>query len=64
MEGGKGSGGNEVGIAGVDFVCGGLDVTLDRIWSSIRQIRWLDSITDTMKMNLSKLWEIVEDRGA
>ena len=38
MEGGKGSGGNEVGRAGVDFVCGGLDVTLDRIWSSIRQI--------------------------
>ena len=29
-----------------------------------QQIRWLDSITDTMKMNLSKLWEIVEDRGA
>ena len=26
-----------------------------------QQIRWLDSITDTMKMNLSKLWEIVKD---
>ena len=26
--------------------------------------RWLDSITDSMNMNLSKLWEIVEDRGA
>ena len=25
---------------------------------------WLDSITDLMDMNLSKLWEIVEDRGA
>ena len=24
----------------------------------------LDSITDSMAMNLSKLWEIVEDRGA
>ena len=29
-----------------------------------QKIRWLDSITDSMKMNLSKLWEIVEDRGA
>ena len=24
----------------------------------------LDSITDSMDMNLSKLWEIVKDRGA
>ena len=29
-----------------------------------RRIRWLDSITDSMDMNLSKLWETVEDRGA
>ena len=29
-----------------------------------QRIRWLDNITDTMDMNLSKLWEIVEDRGA
>ena len=26
--------------------------------------RWLDSITDSMDMNLSKLQEVVEDRGA
>ena len=32
-----------------------------REWS---RIRWLDSITDSMDMNLSKLWETVEDRGA
>ena len=27
-------------------------------------IRLLDSNTDSMDMSLSKLWEIVEDRGA
>ena len=29
-----------------------------------QRIRWLDTITDSMDMNLSKLQEIVEDRGA
>ena len=29
-----------------------------------QRVRWLDSITDSMHMNLSKLWETVEDRGA
>ena len=28
------------------------------------KIRWLDSITDPVDMNLSKLWEIVKDSGA
>ena len=27
-------------------------------------MKWLDSITDTMDMNLSKLWEMVRDREA
>ena len=29
-----------------------------------QRVRWLDGITDSVNMNLSKLWEIVEDRGA
>ena len=29
-----------------------------------QRMRWLDSIIDSVRMNLSKLWEIVEDREA
>ena len=32
-----------------------------RRWQRMRRI---DSITDSMNMNLSKLWETVEDKGA
>ena len=28
-----------------------------------QRIRWLDMITDSVDMNLSKLWETGEDRG-
>ena len=29
-----------------------------------QRMRWLDSITDSVDMNLSKLWEIVKEREA
>ena len=29
-----------------------------------QRMRWLDSITNSMNVNLSKFWETVEDRGA
>ena len=30
----------------------------------LQRMRWLDNITDSMDVNLSKLSEIVENRGA
>ena len=34
-------------------------------WKKRRQrIRWLGSITDSRDLNLSKVWEMVTDRGA
>ena len=32
--------------------------------SGWQRMRWLESITNSMDINLSKLWEIVEERGA
>ena len=29
-----------------------------------QRMRWLDTVTNSMGMNLSKLWDIVKDRGA
>ena len=38
---------------------------LKLVWRRGQQrMRWLDDITDSTDMNLSKLWETVKDRGA
>ena len=44
-----------------NLMLGRTEVKRKRGW---QRMRWLDSITDSMDLDLSKLQEMVEDRGA
>ena len=48
-------------LIGNDPMLGKFEGNRKREW---QRMRWLDSITDSMDMTLSKHWEILEDRRA
>ena len=48
-------------LTGKDYDTGKIEDKRRRGW---QKMRWLDGITDSMDMNLSKLQDMVEDRGA
>ena len=43
-----------------NIILGKIDSRRRRVW---QRMKWLDSITDSMEMNLSKLREMMKDRG-
>ena len=48
-------------LVGKTLMLGKIEGKRRRVW---QRMRWLDSITDLMDMNLSKIQEMVEDREA
>ena len=67
------NGRRELGLSFLNpSLCEGIHFNLSLILRKIegkrrrgrQRMRWLGSITDSMDMNLGKLWETVKDRGA